>query len=64
MQNRERQALSADRHMVNTCSFAAMQPPSEVLRPTAVAMATCNTGNVGMGGRQAFQRNNIYKARP
>lgn len=63
-QNRERQALSADRHMVTTWSFAAMQPLSEVLRHTAVATATCNTGNVGMGGRQVFQRNKIYRARP
>lgn len=62
MQNREPQALSADRHMVNTWSFAAMQPLSEVLRHTAVATATCNTGNVGMGGRQVFQPNKINRA--
>lgn len=62
MQNRERQALSADRHMVNTWSFAAMQPLSEVLRHTAVATATCNTGNMGMGGRQVFQPNKINRA--
>lgn len=64
MQNRERRALSVDRHMVNTWSFAAMQPLSEVLKHTAVATATCNIGNVEMGGRQVFQPNKINKAGP